>query len=84
MKRYLKQFIHEDDGAEIIEYAIIIAVVALLAISILTVVNIARNKITQAGEMIEGIDVTGGASGENPGGGNSGGMNLNPGNGTGE
>lgn len=84
MKRYLKQFIHEDDGAEIIEYAIIIAVVALLAISILAVVNIARNKITQAGKMIESIDVTGGASGGNPGGGNSGGMNLNPGNGTGE
>lgn len=56
MKNYIKCFIHDDEGAELIEIAIAIAIVAILAASIFGIVKILLVKINQAGDMIGDID----------------------------
>lgn len=55
MKEYFKYFIKNEDGGELIEYAIIIAIVAVLGIAVFNIASIAENKITGAGEAIAGI-----------------------------
>lgn len=79
MRVYIKRFIHDDEGAELIEIAIAIAIVAILAASIFGIVKILLVKINQAGDMIGDIDPgalggtgTGGAGTSGTGGGSTG------------
>lgn len=79
MRVYIKRFIHDDEGAELIEIAIAIAIVAILAASIFGIVKILLVKINQAGDMIGDIDPgalggtgTGGTGTSGTGGGSTG------------
>ena len=72
MRNYIRRFIHDDEGAELIEIAIAIAIVAILAASIFGIVRILLVKINQAGDMIGDID-PGVLGGTGTGGGGTGG-----------
>lgn len=70
MKNYFKRFFKDDDGAELVEYCIVLAVVAVLAVGVFAVVRIANNRIQDAGEKIGNLDVDGavGTTGSGTGG----------------
>ena len=66
MKEYIKRFFKEEDGVELIEIAIGIAIMAVVAGIVLLMGRTAGNKVTQAQELIDGIEIPGslpGASG---------------------
>lgn len=65
IKRYFKKFIKEEDGGELIEYAISIAIVAILAAAVLAIVAVVREKVMDAGEQIGNIN-PGSISGNTP------------------
>jgi len=56
LKNYFKHFYKEDAGGELVEYAIVIAIVALLAAAVLAIVAVVRQKVADAGEQIGNID----------------------------
>ena len=56
MKKYMKQFYRDETGAELIEVALAIAIVAILAAAIFGIIRILLVKIEQAGNMIGDID----------------------------
>ena len=58
LKKAVKGFITEDDGAETIEYICIIAVVAALIGVVVAIVAILKSKMETAGDTINGIDPT--------------------------
>ena len=62
--KYFRKFLKEDDGAELIQFAIVLAVVAVLAIAIQGITSSAKNKVDEAKDMIDGIEMGG-----NPGNG---------------
>lgn len=64
MKNYIQRFVKDENGAEIIEYAIVIGIVAVLVIALIAIVAIVKQKMEQSGELIGGIDVAGGNNGE--------------------
>ncbi len=60
MKKYFKRFIHEESGAELIEFAIIIGIVAVLIIPVLGIAGTAKSKVEQAqGELEDAFNQTG-------------------------
>lgn len=66
MKNYLKKFFHQEDGAELVEWSIVVAIVAILAAAVFSVVSIVYKQITNAGDTIGGLDygsISGGGSG---------------------
>jgi Flp pilus assembly pilin Flp len=66
IKSYLKRFAKDEDGAELIEVAIAIALVAAVAAIIFVLIQTVGGKVEEAQTMIEGIDVpdlSGGAGG---------------------
>lgn len=66
MKNYLKKFFHKEDGAELVEWSIVIAIVAILAAAVFAVVTIVYKQITNAGDTIGNLDydsISGGGSG---------------------
>lgn len=67
MKNYLKKFFHQEDGAELVEWSIVIAIVAILAAAVFAVVSIVYRQITNAGDTIGNLDY-GSISGEGGGG----------------
>lgn len=56
MKDFFKRFIYGDDGAEMVEWAIVIAIAAVIAVPVLALVNIASSKVTDASELIGNIN----------------------------
>ena len=56
MKNYMKRFYRDETGAELIEVALAIAIVAILAAAIFGIIRILLVKIEQAGDMIGDID----------------------------
>lgn len=69
LKRYIKKFVRSEVGAELVEYAIVVAIVALLAVGILSLAETAENKISEANDLIADIDPSGSLG--SGGGGNS-------------
>lgn len=66
MRELFKRFIHEEDGSELIQFAIIIAIAAVLAGVALGISQSAGDKMQQAADMINGIDIpTTGSGGGN-------------------
>ena len=69
-KKYLRSFFHKEDGAELVEWCIVIAIVAILAGAVFMVVKIVYDQITNAGTQISGLDYNsisgGGSGGETP------------------
>lgn len=67
IKRFLTRFIYEEDGAELIEYALVVAIVAVLCGAVLVLVGTANTKVNEANDLINGIDpnsvINGGGSG---------------------
>lgn len=80
LKQYLKDFAREEDGSEIVEWCIIVAIVAILAGAAFMVVKIVYNQIQNAGDSISKLDYNsisggggeaGGDVGELPAGGDA-------------
>lgn len=65
-KNYLRRFIHDDEGSEIVEWCIIVAIVAILAAAAFAVVKIVYGQIQNAGDSISNLDynsISGGGGG---------------------
>ena len=61
---YMQEFAREEDGGEMIEYTLIVLLVAVLAGALFVVGNIIYQQIVEAGNAISGLDIgttTGGA-----------------------
>lgn len=56
MKNYLNRFLREEEGTELIEWAIGIAIIAILAGTVFAIAQTANSKMTQANELIGQID----------------------------
>lgn len=52
IKQFLSRFIHEEDGAEMVEWAIIIAVAAVIAVAVMVLANTAKAKVEDANNML--------------------------------
>lgn len=65
MKEYFKRFVKEEDGADLLEFVIIIAIVAAIALVVYGIVDIVKKKMDEAQKAIEGIQIPG----STPGGG---------------
>lgn len=61
--KYLKRFFRDENGAELIQFALVIAIVAVLAIAIQGVVSSSKNKVNEAKDLIDGIDIGGNGNG---------------------
>lgn len=66
---YWKRFIKDQEGAELIQFALVIAIVAVLAIAIQGVVTAAEQKVNDAKTLIDGINIGGGGGSGGSGGG---------------
>ena len=65
-KKYLHKFVQDENGSEIVEWCIIVAIVAILAAAAFAVVKIVYNQIQNAGDSINKLDydsIGGGGSG---------------------
>lgn len=56
MKDFFKRFIHEEDGAEMVEWAIVIAIAAVIAVPVLALVKVASSKVNDASKLIGDIN----------------------------
>ena len=56
MNKFLQRFIHEEDGAEMVEWAIVIAIAAVIAVPVLALVRVANSKVQDASKMISEIN----------------------------
>ena len=65
---YWKRFLFDEEGAELIQFALVIAIVAVLAIAIQGVVSSAEGKGNDAKNLIDGINIGGSGSGSGSGG----------------
>ena len=65
---YWKRFLFDEEGAELIQFALVIAIVAVLAIAIKGVVSSAEGKVNDAKNLIDGINIGGSGSGSGSGG----------------
>lgn len=78
MKNLLKRFVEEETGSELIQFAIVIAIVAGLAVIGISISNSAGTKMQEAADLIDNIDIPnapsnsgGNGSGGTPTGGNN-------------
>lgn len=72
MKNFWNRFVHEEDGAEMVEWAIVIAIAAVIAVPVLALVRIASSKVNDASELIGNINPAEYISQGNGGGGGTG------------
>jgi len=56
MKGFVKRFIYDEDGAEMVEWAIVIAIAAVIAVPVLALVSVASSKVTDASKLIGDIN----------------------------
>lgn len=78
MKKFLSHFIHEDSGAELIEWAIILGIVAILGAAVLALAQIGKGKIDDASALISSINpssISGANGGSDPNANAGGGAN---------
>ena len=59
MKKHLKRFMNEEDGAELVEWAIVIAIVAVIAVPVMALVKNAYEKVNAANEVLNQVDPQG-------------------------
>jgi Flp pilus assembly pilin Flp len=59
MKKFFKAFLREEDGAELIEYAIVIAIVAVIAAVIVVIAKTVQRKVEGAKDLIEDMEMPG-------------------------
>ena len=59
MRNYIKKFIRDDEGAELIQFAIVVGMAALLAGAVALVFRAANNKVVEAQDLIEGLEIGG-------------------------
>ena len=57
MKKYLAKFIRDDEGMELIQVAMIIALAAIVGSGIYVLVGKATKTLVDAGNLIDGIDI---------------------------
>lgn len=57
LKKYLSRFVKCEDGAEIIEVAIVIALIAVLAVAIGSLIVAVKGKVEEAQSMVTGIEI---------------------------
>lgn len=81
MKKFVNRFIHDENGAELIEFAIVIGIVALLVVPVLGLAMSSQAKVEDAQKQIDGLNINlGGPGVKQPSGGGS---TTPPGNGIG-
>lgn len=56
MKNFLRRFWQEEDGAELVEWAIVIAIVAVIAVPVMALMKTAQTKINDANTLINSIN----------------------------
>ena len=56
MKKYFLRFVKDEEGMELIQVAIIIAIAAILGGVVLGLANKANSQLINAGNLIDGID----------------------------
>lgn len=61
--KYFRHFLRDEEGAELIQFALVIAIVAVLAVAIQGVVTAAEGKVNDAKDLIDGINISGGGGG---------------------
>ena len=57
MKKFFERFVKEETGSELIQFAIVVAIVAALAIVAIGISETAGGKMNEAAELIDGIDI---------------------------
>ena len=57
IRKYVSRFIKEDEGAELIQFAIVVGLAALLAGAVRAIYLVAESKVDDAKELIEAIEV---------------------------
>lgn len=60
MKNKLRQFFRDDEGAEILEYGIVIIVVTIIAVGLITIIATVKSKLNEAEQAIIDIDLNDG------------------------
>ena len=69
MKKLFLRFIKEETGSELIQFAIVIAIVAALAVVAIRISDSAGTKMNEAADLIDNIDIpNGGTTGGTTGG----------------
>ena len=69
MKKLFMRFIKEETGSELIQFAIVIAIVAALAVVAIRISDSAGTKMNEAADLIDNIDIpNGGTTGGTTGG----------------
>lgn len=53
MKNYLKRFIKDEEGAEFLEYAVVIGLSAILIAVIIVIFTVVKNKALESGKAID-------------------------------
>jgi Flp pilus assembly pilin Flp len=66
IKNYIKRFIENDEGAEFIQFAIVIGIVIVLAVAIKNIADAANVKMGEAQSLIENLDLSGGGTPPSP------------------
>lgn len=57
MKKFFERFVKEETGSELIQFAIVVAIVAALAIVAIGISETAGGKMEEAADLIDGIDI---------------------------
>ena len=57
MKKFFERFVKEETGSELIQFAIVVAIVAALAVVAIGISETAGGKMNEAAELIDGIDI---------------------------
>lgn len=57
MKKFFERFVKEETGSELIQFAIVVAIVAALAVVAISISDSAGGKMNEAAELIDGIDI---------------------------
>lgn len=72
MKKFVKRFVHDENGAELIEFAIVIGIVALLVVPVLGLAMSSQAKVQDAQNQIDGLSINlSGTGAKQPSGGGS-------------
>jgi len=56
MKEYFLKFIRDDEGAELIQFAIVVGIAALLAVAVGLVFSAAESQLMNAADEVNNID----------------------------
>jgi Flp pilus assembly pilin Flp len=71
-KNYAKRFLRDEDGAELIEWAIVVAIAAILVTAAIAIMNTMQGSLNSTDQMLQD-NLVSGLTNANGGGGNGGG-----------